>query len=169
VRTLSKSTALLPLLSVAMTNPVAPYDSAISPTARRDALHDLAVWIGLYSGYGRNLQRALTQASMAIAPTWVDRMWLRPRRPPSPSRLDAVELTAIRLVAAELARRREGLDSDPRVHAALAHAESELLRERARLAPYSDPRGPTMKLLDRQVRTLARALRTLDRKGVAPT
>ena len=169
LRTLSKSTALMPLLSVAMTNPVAPYDSAISAAARRDALHDLAVWIGLYSGYGRNLQRALTQASMAIAPTWVDRMWLRPRRPPSPERLDAVELTAIRLVAAELARQREGLDSDPRVHAALAHAESELLRERARLSPYSDPRGPTMRLLDRQVRTLARAIQTLDRKGVAPT
>lgn len=169
LRTLSKSTALMPLLGVAMTNPVAPYDSAISAAARRDALHDLAVWIGLYSGYGRTLQRALTQASMAISPTWVDRMWLRPRRPRSPDGLDAVELTAIRLVAAELARQREGLDSDPRVYAALTHAESELLRERARLAPYSDPRGPTVRLLDRQIRTLTRALRTLDRKELAPT
>ncbi len=169
LRTLSKSTALMPLLGVAMTNPVAPYDSAISAAARRDALHDLAVWVGLYSGYGRTLQRALTQASMAISPTWVDRMWLRPRRPRSPGRLDAVELTAIRLVAAELARQREGLDSDPRVYAALAHAESELLRERARLSPYSDPRGPTVRLLDRQVRTLTRALRTLNRKELAPT
>jgi pimeloyl-ACP methyl ester carboxylesterase len=169
LRTLSKSTALMPLLSVAMTNPVAPYDSAIGATARRAALHDLAVWIGLYSGYGRSLQRALTQASMAISPTWVDRMWLRPRRPRSPGDLDAVELTAIRLVAAELARQREGLDSDPWVHAALARAESELLRERARLSPYSDPRGATVRLLDRQVRTLTRALRTLDRKGLAPT
>ena len=169
LRTLSKSTALMPLLGVAMTNPVAPYDSAISAAARRDALHDLAVWIGLYSGYGRTLHRALTQASMAIAPTWVDRMWLRPRRPRSPGRLDAVELTAIRLVAAELARQREGLDSDPRVYAALAHAESEMLRDRARLSPYSDPRGPTIRLLDRQVRTLTRAIRTLNRKGLAPT
>ena len=168
LRTLSKSTALMPLLGVAMTNPVAPYDSAISAAARRDALHDLAVWIGLYSGYGRTLQRALTQASMAISPTWVDRIWLRPRRPRSPGGLDAVELTAIRLVAAELARQREGLDSDPRVYAALTHAESELLRERARLSPYSDPRGPTVRLLDRQVRTLTRALRTLDRKELAP-
>jgi hypothetical protein len=100
------------------------------------------VWIGLYSGYGRNLQPALTQASMAIARTWVDRMWLRPRRPQSPGRFDAVELTAIRLVAAELARHREGLDSDPRVYAALAHAESEILRDRARLSPYSDPAHP---------------------------
>ena len=169
LRTLSKSTALMPLLGVAMTNPVAPYDSVIGAGARRDALHDLAVWIGLYSGYGRTLQRALTQASMAIAPTWVDRLWLRPRRPRSPDGLDAVELTAIRLVAAELARQREGLDSDPRVHAALAHAEGELLRDRARLSPYSDPDGPTMRLLDRQVRSLARALRTLRRKGLAPT
>jgi hypothetical protein len=151
LRTLSKSAALMPLLGVAMTNPVAPYDSAISAAARRDALHDLAVWIGLYSGYGRNLQRALTQASMAIAPTWVDRMWLRPRRPRSPVRLDAVELTAIRVVAAELARQREGFDSDPRVYEALARAESELLRDRARLSPYSDPRGPAIRLLDRQV------------------
>jgi pimeloyl-ACP methyl ester carboxylesterase len=168
LRTLSKSTALMPLLGVAMTNPVAPYDSAISAVARRDALHDLAVWIGLPSGYGRALQRALTQASMAISPTWVDRMWLRPRRPRSPGRLDAVELTAIRLVAAELARQREGLDSDPRVYAALAHAESEMLRDRARLSPYSDPRGPAVRLLDRQVRTLSRAIRTLNRKGLAP-
>jgi pimeloyl-ACP methyl ester carboxylesterase len=168
LRTLSKSTALMPLLGVAMTNPVAPYDSAISAVARRDALHDLAVWIGLYSGYGRTLQRALTQASMAISPTWVDRMWLRPRRLRSPGRLDAVELTAIRLVAAELARQREGLDSDPRVYAALAHAESEMLRDRARLSPYSDPGGPAVRLLDRQVRTLSRALRTLNRKGLAP-
>lgn len=106
---------------------------------------------------------------MAISPTWVDRMWLRPRRPRSTGRLDAVELTAIRLVAAELARQREGLDSDPRVYAALAHAESEMLRDRARLSPYSDPRGPTVRLLDRQVRTLTRALRTLKRKGLAPT
>jgi pimeloyl-ACP methyl ester carboxylesterase len=169
LRTLSKSTALMPLLGVAMTNPVAPYDSAISAAARRGALHDLAVWIGLYSGYGGALQRALTQASTAISPTWVDRVWLRPRRPRSPDRLDAVELTAIRLVAAELARQREGLDSDPRVYAALAHAESELLRDRARLSPYSDPRGPTVRLLDRQVRTLTRAIRTLERKGLAPT
>jgi hypothetical protein len=169
LRALSKSTALMPLLGAAMTNPVAPYDSAISAAARRDALHDLAVWIGLYSGYGRTLQRALSQASVAIAPTWVDRMWLRPRRPASPGRLDAVELTAIRLVAAELARQREGLDSDPRVYAALAHAESEMLRDRARLAPYSDPSGPAIRLLDRQLRTLTRAIRTLDRKGLSPT
>jgi hypothetical protein len=169
LRTLSKSSALMPLLSVAMTNPVAPYDVAIDAVVRRDALHDLAVWIGLYSGYGRTLQRALTQASMAISPTWVDRFRLRPRRPRPPGQLDPVELTAIRLVAAELARRREGLDSDPRVYAALAHAESELLRDRARLSPYSDPRGPAVRLLDRQVRTLARAIRTLESKGLAPT
>ena len=169
LRTLSKSTALMPLLGVALTNPVAPYDSAISAAVRRDALHDLVVWIGLYSGYGRTLQRALTHASLSIAPTWADRWWVRPRRPPSPGRLDAVELTAIRLVAAELARQREGLDPDPRVYGALARAESELLRDRARLAPYSDPRGPTLRLLDRQVRTLTRAIRTLARKGLTPT
>jgi hypothetical protein len=169
LRTLSKSTALMPLLGLAMTNPVAPYDSAIGARARRDALHDVAVWIGLYSGYGRTLQRALTQASMAISPTWIDRMWLRPRRPRPPRRLDAVELMAIRLVASELARRKEGLDSDPRVYAALAHAESETLRDRARLSPYSDPRGPAIRLLGRQVRTLERAIRTLDRHGLAPT
>jgi pimeloyl-ACP methyl ester carboxylesterase len=169
LRTLSKSTALMPLLGVAMTNPVAPYDIAIDARARRDALHDLVVWIGLYSGFGRTLQRALTQASMAISPTWVDRMWLRPRRPRSPRRLDPVELTAIRLVAAELARQREGLDSDPRVYAALAHAESEMSRDRARFSPYSDPRGPAIRLLDRQVRTLARAIRTLERKGLGST
>ena len=168
LRTLSKSTALMPMLAASMTNPVAPYDSVIGAGARRDALHDLAVWIGLYSGYGRTLHRALAQASVAISPTWVDRMRLRPRRPRAPDRLDAVELTAIRLVAAELARQREGLDSDPRVYAALAHAESEMSRDRARLAPYSDPRGPTVRLLDRQVRTLTRALRTLDRKGLGP-
>jgi pimeloyl-ACP methyl ester carboxylesterase len=169
LRTLSKSTALMPLLGVAMTNPIAPYDSAINAAARRGALHDLAVWIGLYSGYGRTLQRALTQASMAISPTWVDRMWLRPRRPRSPDRLDAVELIAIRLVAAELARQREGLDPDPRVYAALAHAESEMRRDLARLSPYSDPSGPTIRLLHRQLRTLTRAIRTLNRTNIAPT
>ena len=142
LRTLSKSTALMPLLGVAMTNPVAPYDSAISAAARRDALHDLAVWIGLYSGYGRTLQRALTQASMAIAPTWVDRMWLRPRRPRSPRRLDAVELTAIRLVAAELARQREGLDSDPRVYRrAGPRRERDAARSRPALAVLRPPRA----------------------------
>ncbi len=169
LRTLSKSTALMPLLGLAMTNPVAPYDNAIGAVARRDALYDLVVWIGLYSGYGHTLHRALTQASMAISPTWVDRMWLRQRRPRPPGRLDAVELTAIRLVAAELARQREGLDPDPRVFAALARAESELLRDRARLSPYSDPHGPTIRLLDRQLRTLTRAIRTLNRKGLSAT
>jgi hypothetical protein len=127
------------------------------------------VWIGLPSGYGRILHQALAQASVAIAPTWADRWWLRPRRPRSPRRLDDVELMAIRLVAAELARHREGFDSDPRVHAALAHAESEMVRDRARLAPYSDPRGPTMRLLNRQVRALGRAIHTLDRKVLTPT
>jgi pimeloyl-ACP methyl ester carboxylesterase len=169
LRTLSKSTALMPLLGVAMTNPVAPYDSAINPAARRDALHDLVVWIGLYSGYGTTLRRALTQASMAISPTWIDRLWLRPRRPCSPDRLDDVELMATRLVAAELARQREGLDSDPRVYAALAHAESEMMRDRARVSPYSDPRGPTIRLLDRQVRALTRAIHALDRRGLSPS
>jgi hypothetical protein len=168
LRTLSKSSALTPLLGVAMTNPVAPYDSAISAAVRRDALHDLVVWIGLYSGYGRTLQRALTHASLAIAPTWADRAWLRPRRPRSPAGLDAVELTAIRLVAAELARQREGLDSDPRLYATLTNAESEMMRDHAQLAPYSDPRGPTIRLLDRQIRTLTRAIQTLNRRGLAP-
>jgi hypothetical protein len=169
LRTLSKSTALLPLLSVAMTNPVAPYDSVISATARRDALLDLAVWIGLYSGYGRNLHRALTQASLAISPTWADRMWLRPRRPRPPDRLDAVELTSIRLVAAELVRRREGLDSDPRVRAALSLAANQLRGDRDRLAEHSAPQGPAVRLLDRQLRTLDRALRVLDRHGSTPS
>ena len=168
LRTLSKSTALLPLLNVAMTNPVAPYEIAISAATRRAALHDLAVWIGLYSGYGRTLQRAITQASMTIAPTWVDRLWLRPRRPRPPERLDPVEATAIRLVAAELARQREGLDPDPRVFEALTRAESELARDRARLTPYSDPRGPAVRRLGRQARALARAIRCLERKGLAP-
>lgn len=168
LRTLSKSTALMPLLAVATTNPVAPYDVAISATARRDALHDLAVWVGLYSGYGRVLQRALTQASMAISPTWVDRAWLRPRRPGAPSRLDPVELTAIRLVAAELVRQREGLDSDPQVYRVLARAESEALAGRARLLPYSDPRSATVRLLERQSRALARAIRALEKKGLGP-
>jgi hypothetical protein len=168
LRTLSKSTALMPLLGVAMTNPVAPYDAVISPAARREALHDLVVWIGLSSGYGRTLHLALAQASTAISPSWIDRMWIRPRRPRSPGGLDPVELTAIRLVAAELARQHEGLDSDPWVYATLARAESELLRDRARLSPYSDPHGPTLRLLDRQVRTLTRALRVLNRKGLEP-
>jgi hypothetical protein len=43
-----------------------------------------------------------------------------------------------------------------------------MLRDRARLSPYSDPRGPTVRLLDRQVRTLSRAIRTLNRKGLPP-
>ncbi|MGI8522794.1 MAG: hypothetical protein ACR2K3_05710 [Nocardioides sp.] len=168
LRTLSKSTALMPLLAVATTNPVAPYDVAISAAARRDALRDLAVWIGLYSGYGRTLQRALTQASMAIAPTWIDRAWLRPRRPVAPNRLDPVELTAIRLVAAELARQREGLDSDPQVYPILVRAETDALQHRERLLPYSDPRSPTIRLLDRQFRALARAIRVLERKRLRP-
>jgi hypothetical protein len=168
LRTLSKSTALMPLLAVATTNPVAPYDVAISPAARREALHDLAVWAGLYSGYGRTLQRALTQASLAIAPTWLDRARLRRRRPSTLSRLDPVELTAIRLVAAELARQQEGLDPDPQVYPILARAESEALRARARLLPYSDPRAPAVRLLDRQSRALARAIRALERKGLRP-
>jgi hypothetical protein len=169
LRTLSKSTALMPLLGVATTNPVAPYEIEISAAVRRRALHDLAVWIGLYSGFGRALHRALRDASMAVAPTWLDRLWLRPRRPRAPDRLDPVELTAIRLLAAELARHREGLDSDPQVYAALARAESEVLRERTHLAPYSDPRGRTLRLLDRRARALARALRSLERHGLAPT
>ncbi len=169
LRTLSKSTALMPLLAVATTNPVAPYDVAMSAAARRDALRDLAVWIGLYSGYGRTLQRALTQASMAIAPTWIDRAWLRPRRPSAPSRLDPVELTAIRLVAAELARQREGLDSDPHVYPILIRAETDVLQERERLLPYSDPRAASMRLLERRSRALARAIRTLERNGLQPT
>jgi hypothetical protein len=166
---LSKSTALLPLLGIATTNPVAPFDVGINAAARREALHDLVVWIGLYSGYSRSLQQALTQASMAIAPTWADRAWLRPRRPTAPSRLDPVELAAIRLVAAELARQCEGLDSDPQVYPTLARAESDVLRDRARLSPYSDPRAPAVRLLDRQARALARAIRALEKRGLNPT
>lgn len=168
LRTLSKSTALMPMLTVAMSNPVAPYDSAIGGAARRAALHDLAIWIGLYSGYGRTLQRALTQASLAIAPAWADRMWLRPRRPRAPARLDPVEATVIRLVAAELVRRAEGLDGDPQVHGLLLEAERQLLRERGRLAQHSAPKGPALRSLDRQVRAVQRALRLLERRGLVP-
>ncbi|WGL51413.1 hypothetical protein P5P86_15780 [Nocardioides sp. BP30] len=168
LRTLSKSTALLPLLAVATANPIAPYHVAITASARRQALYDVAVWIGLYSGYGRSLHRALTSASLAVAPTWADRAWLRPRRPRDPGRLDPVELTAVRLLAAELVRQREGLDSDPQVYATLARAESEVRRDQARLAPYSDPRAPALLTLDRQHRALTRALRLLDRRGLGP-
>lgn len=168
LRTLSKSTALMSLLGVALTNPVAPYDVTVPGVARRKALHDVAVWIGLSSAYGGTLHRALTQASMAIAPTWADRLWLRPRRPRPPRHLDAVELTAIRLVAAELVRKREGFDSEPSVYAALTHAESEMRRDRARIAPYSDPRGSAVRDLDHQLRTLSRAIRMLERRGLAP-
>jgi hypothetical protein len=169
VRALSKGTALEPLLGLAMSNPVAPYDSAIGAKVRSGALHDVVEWIGLYSGYGRTLHDSLATASIAIAPTWVDRLWLRPRRPASPDRIDVVEASAIRLVAAELARQREGLRSDPRIYPGLADAEIGLQRERARLAPYSDPRGPTIRLLDHQSHTLHRALRVLNRSGLAPT
>jgi len=168
LRTLSKATALVPLLGVATTNPIAPYQVGITAAARRDALHDLAVWIGLYSGYGRTLQRALVCASSAIAPTWADRAWLRPRRPKDPTRLDPVELTAIRLVAAELARQREGLDSDPHVYPTLARAESEVIRDQARLAPFSDPRTPALRVLNRQRAALARAIRLLEKRGLGP-
>lgn len=168
LRTLSKSTALMPLLGIATTNPIAPYHVEITAAARREALHDLAVWIGLYSGYGRSLQHALTRASMAIAPTWADRAWLRPRRPRTPTRLDPVELTAVRLVAAELARQREGLDSDPQVYTTLARAESEVIRDQTRLAPFSDPRAPSLRVLNRQRLALARAIRVLQRSGLSP-
>lgn len=166
LRTLSKSTALMPLLAVATTNPIAPYHVDLTATARRQALYDVAVWVGLYSGYGRSLQRALTQASMAISPTWADRAWLRPRRPRSPSQLDPVELTAIRLVAAELARQREGLDSDPEVYLTLTRVESEVRRDHARLAPFSDPRAPALRTLNRQRLALTRAIRTLEKSGL---
>jgi hypothetical protein len=168
LRTLSKSTALMPLLSVATTNPIAPYHVELTAVARREALHDLTVWVGLYSGYGRSLQRALARASMAISPTWPDRAWLRPRRPRTSTRLDPVELTAIRLVAAELARQREGLDSDPQVYPTLARAESEVLRDLARLAPFSDSRAPALRVLNRQRVALERALRALERSGLHP-
>jgi len=165
LRTLSKSTALFPLLNVVTSNPVAPYEIAIGGAARRAALHDLAVWIGLPSGYGRTLQTALTRASMAIAPGWADQMWLRPRRPRAPEQLDPVELAAIRLVAAELVRRREGIEPDPLVPALLARAESEIGRDRVRLAAHSDPRSPGLRRLDRQSRAIARAIRLLERHG----
>ena len=168
LRTLSKSTALLPLLGVATTNPIAPYQVATTAAARRAALHDLAVWIGLYGGYSRSLQQALTHASIAIAPTWADRAWLRPRRPGDPVRWDPVELTAVRLVAAELARQREGLDSDPEVYPTLAHAESEVMRDLARLAPFSDPRAPSVQALERRRIALVRAIRMLEKRGLSP-
>jgi hypothetical protein len=168
LRTLSKSTALMPLLGVATTNPIAPYHVQVSAAARRAALHDLAVWIGLYSGYGRSLQYALTRASLAICPTWLDRAWLRPRRPNTSSRLDPVEHIAIRLTAAELARQREGLDSDPQVYPTLARAESEVSRDLARLAPFSDSRAPALRMLNRQGLALARAIRTLEKAGLSP-
>lgn len=168
LRTLSKSTALLPLLTLATTNPIAPYDVKTTMRARRKALQDLVVWIGLYSGYGASLQHALTRASMAIAPTWVDRAWLRPRRPRNSRRLDPVVLTAIRLAAAELARQREGLDSDPQVYPTLTRAETEAKRDQARLAPFSDAGAPALRLLHRQQRALARAIRLLERHRLGP-
>jgi hypothetical protein len=168
LRTLSKSTAMTPLLAVATSNPIAPYHVRVTAAARRQALHDLAVWIGLYSGYGRSLQRALTRASMAVAPTWAERARLSVPRPGDPERLDLVELTAIRLVAAELARQREGLDPDPQVYPTLARAESEVLRDQARLAPFSDPRAPALRTLARQRRALAGAIRALERRGLGP-
>ena len=168
LRTLSKTTALMPLLGVATTNPIAPYQVEMPASARRDALRDLAVWIGLYSGYGRSLQHALTRASMEVAPTWADRAWLRPRRPRAESRLDPVEVIAIRLVAAELARQREGLDSDPQVYPTLARAESDVRRDLARLTPFSDSRAPAVRAMNRQRLALQRAVRALEKSGLGP-
>jgi hypothetical protein len=82
--------------------------------------------------------------------------------------LDPVELAAIRLVAAELVRQREGLDSDPTTYPTLARVESEISRDEARLAPFSDARAPALRQLGRQRRALQRAIRLLDKRGLRP-
>jgi hypothetical protein len=71
-------------------------------------------------------------------------------------------------VAAELARQSEGLDSDPQVYPTLARAESEVLRDLARLAPFSDSRAPAVRVLNRQRVALERALRALEKSGLHP-
>lgn len=73
-----------------------------------------------------------------------------------------------RLLAAEILRDMQNLDSDPSVWQTLVQIEIEVRRELERLDEFSDESAPGIKELKKKVDTVARALKYLREEGLEP-
>lgn len=82
---------------------------------------------------------------------------------------ETVETVVVAQLTAAVLRSYQGLNQDPTTWATLVETERELLRERARLWTISDDSAPTLKELDRKLKTIDRALTYLDDEGIGPS
>ncbi|WP_431503634.1 hypothetical protein [Nocardioides sp.] len=73
---LSKEEAVLALVALATANPVRPYEIDVPDDVRRQAFHDLTVWMGLGGGLGENLHIAMQSASKAVYPVDQWKLWV---------------------------------------------------------------------------------------------
>ncbi|MER6941706.1 hypothetical protein, partial [Nocardioides sp. NPDC000441] len=77
---LSKEEAVLALVALATANPVRPYEIDVPDDVRRQAFHDLTVWMGLGGGLGENLHIAMQSASKAVYPVDQWKLWVGSRQ-----------------------------------------------------------------------------------------
>lgn len=82
---------------------------------------------------------------------------------------DTFRTAILHQVASALAFKRLKLRRRTESWLALSHLHSELARERARIAPLSDKDAPSLKVLDRRMGVVDRALAALVKEEVVPT
>lgn len=81
---------------------------------------------------------------------------------------EAVEAVVTSQLTAAILRKEQGLDQDPNTWINLADTGKELRREQAHLEVISDPSSPSLKEVERKLRTIDRALTYLDSVGLGP-
>jgi pimeloyl-ACP methyl ester carboxylesterase len=79
-----------------------------------------------------------------------------------------LEQVISRRLAAEILRKKQGLDPDPSAWTVLAETEIEVRREHERLDEFSDESAQSLKELKRKIDTVARALKYLADIGLDP-
>jgi pimeloyl-ACP methyl ester carboxylesterase len=81
---------------------------------------------------------------------------------------DTLEAVVERRLAAEILRKRQGLQPDPTVWRIFADIEIEVRREHERQDEFSDESSPALKELKRKIETVDRALKYLSDNGLEP-
>lgn len=82
---------------------------------------------------------------------------------------ETFEAVIERRLAAEILRKKQGLEPDPAVWTGLTDVEREVRREYERLDEFSDDDAPTLKELRRKIVATERALDYLVQNGLEPT
>lgn len=81
----------------------------------------------------------------------------------------AVEAVVVVQLAAAILRRKQLLEQDPATWHGLVETSTEVRREQSRLVAFSDDSAPTLKQLDRKIKTIENAIDALIKMKLTPS